>query len=211
MSTVEVIETFTSLQGESTFAGSPCFFIRLSGCNLRCRYCDTPEVYGTGQVVDVERIVEAYRHSALSLAEITGGEPLRQVGFRALAEALLAAQQGRLLVETNGSCDIREVPAAAIAIMDIKCPGSGVSDAMDWANLARLRPHDEVKFVLCDRTDYEWAQALVQEQALATRCHAVLFSPVLNRLQPEVLGAWILADRSPVRLQVQLHRLLRMK
>lgn len=161
--------------------------------------------------MEVAQLAEAYRHSALPLAEITGGEPLRQKGFRALAEALLATRQGQVLVETNGSYDIREVPAPAIAIMDVKCPGSGVSDTMDWANLERLRPHDEVKFVIADRADYEWAKTLVQQQALAARCHAILFSPVLNSLQSEMLGEWILADRLPVRLQVQLHKLLRMQ
>ncbi len=208
--TVRVTEAFVSLQGESTWAGLPCFFIRLSGCNLRCRYCDTRHAYEEGAETPVSELVEAFVKSGVPLVEITGGEPLLQPGFADLAAGLLP-HGGTVLVETNGSRDLSVVPAGVIAIMDLKCPGSGESDAMDFGNIGRLRPCDEVKFVIGDRGDFEWACGLVERHHLAGRCRAVLFSPVFGALAAGVLGEWILAARLPVRLQLPLHKVLGIK
>ena len=195
-----------SLQGESTRAGLPCFFVRLAGCNLRCRYCDTSRSWEPGRVVDVARLALEYRRSRAPLAEITGGEPLLQPGFVSLARAMLKV--GPVLVETNGSCDIRTVPRSAVTILDIKCPSSGSSAAMRWLNLRHLRRNDEVKFVIGTRTDFDWARAVVRRYRLDRKCHAILFSPVQPRMRPARLGAWIAEARLPVRLQIQLHKLI---
>ena len=203
-----VCETFASLQGETTFAGLPCFFIRLAGCNLRCRYCDTAYAWEGGRPMLADEVVAASRASGLAAVTITGGEPLLQPGLPALAQALLDAGAAPLLIETNGSLDISLIPPPAIAIMDLKCPASGQADAMDWTNVSRLRPHDEVKFVIQDRADYDWARAVVARHDLAALCHAVLFSPAAPQLAAAELGRWVLADRLPVRLQIQLHKLL---
>lgn len=205
---VEVCETFVSLQGESTYAGLPCFFVRLSGCNLRCSYCDTPQAYGPGTKRAIPALAAEALAGGAAISEITGGEPLLQPGFAALARALRDATGRPVLVETNGSCDLSLVPEGVIAIMDLKCPGSGEHGRMDMANIGRLRPQDEVKFVLTGRDDYAWAGALVRAHDLHLRCGAVLFSPAAGLLRPEMLAGWILEDRLPVRLQVQLHKML---
>ncbi len=228
--TVRVTETFVSLQGESTWAGLPCFFIRLTGCNLRCRYCDTRQAYDGGRETPVEDLVDAFVQSQAPLVEITGGEPLLQGGFRELATQLrscglskafggvsrpsgpsLAGGRKPVLVETNGSRNLSAIPDDVIAIMDLKCPGSGVSEAMDPENIARLRPYDEVKFVIGDRADFDWACGMVERHALAGRCHAVLFSPVFETLAAAQLGAWVLESRLPVRLQLPLHKIMGIK
>jgi len=206
-----VAETFLSIQGESTWAGLPCFFIRLSGCNLRCRYCDTPGAYEGGVAHPVADLVALARESPAAITEITGGEPLLQEGCRELALGILDATGKPLLVETNGSVDISLIPDGAIAIMDIKCPGSGQSAAMNFANIPRLRPRDEVKFVIGDRADFEWAADVVRRHELALRCHAVLFGAVHGELSLPTLAQWILESRLPVRLHTQLHRLLGVK
>jgi len=211
MATVNVCETFVSIQGESTYAGLSCYFIRLAGCNLRCRYCDTTYAYAPGLDVPVPDLVAKCRASKAAIVEITGGEPLLQPGFRELAAALRDQGGKPVLVETNGSMDISAIPAGVVAIMDVKWPGSGVSEAMDSANIGRLRPQDEVKFVLSDRQDYEWAGDFVRRHSLATRCHAVLFSPVFGKLPAKEVGQWILDDGLPVRVQAQLHKMLGMK
>lgn len=208
--TVNVVETFVSLQGESTFAGRPCFFVRLAGCNLRCRYCDTAYAYEGGRDVAVADLAAEFAASGVSLAEITGGEPLLQAGCRDLALALRAAG-AHVLVETNGSLDIAAIPDGVVAIMDIKCPGSGASEAVDWANIGRLRPDDQVKFVIGDRADFDWACDVVRQRELDRRCRAVLFSPVAGQLTPATLGDWVLASKLPVHLQVQLHKFIGMK
>jgi 7-carboxy-7-deazaguanine synthase len=209
--TVKVTETFVSLQGESTWAGVPCFFIRLTGCNLRCGYCDTRYAYEGGEERPVDEIVEAFLQSRAPLAEITGGEPLLQAGFHALASGLRSRGCKPVLVETNGSRDLSAIPDDVIAIMDLKCPGSGASAAMDWGNIARLRPHDEVKFVIGDRGDFDWACGVVERHALAGRCHAVLFSPVFETLTAATLGGWVQEARLPVRLQLPLHKMMGIK
>ena len=211
MATVNVCETFVSIQGESTYAGLSCFFIRMAGCNLRCRYCDTTYAYVPGRDVPVAELVAECRSSASALVEITGGEPLLQSGFRELATTLRDQARKPVLVETNGSKDISVIPAGVIAVLDVKCPGSGEHETMDPCNIGRLRPQDEVKFVLNDRKDYEWARDFVKHHTLASRCHAVLFSPVFGVLTAKDLGEWILQDGLAVRLQVQLQKVLGMK
>lgn len=208
---IHVTETFVSIQGESTYAGSVCFFIRLAGCNLRCGYCDTTNAWSGGKPVAVEELVEMACVSGAPVVEITGGEPLLQPAFRELVVELREQFPGLILVETNGSLDISVIPAGAVAVVDFKCPGSGEMDANDWGNVARLRVFDEVKFVLTGRADYDWAVEQVRRHELEKRCKAVLFSPVPGALEPAELARWLCADRLPVRLQVQLHKVLGMK
>jgi 7-carboxy-7-deazaguanine synthase len=212
METVRVSEMFTSIQGESTYAGWTCFFVRLAGCNLHCAYCDTPQAReATGNETAVSEIVDRAAAARAAMVEITGGEPLVQEGFPALARALLAGAGKTVLVETNGSRDLSLIPDGAIAIVDIKTPGSGEADSFDAANLDRLRPYDEIKFVLCDRPDYEWAARRVRERELTHRCRAVHFSPAWGALDPRELAGWMIEDGLDVRLQVQLHRTLGMR
>lgn len=206
MKMVHMAECFTSIQGESTWAGASCFFIRLAGCNLRCSYCDTPHAHRDGKEISIAALIRKAELSRASIIEITGGEPLLQPGFRPLAVALLQRTRRPVLVETNGSLDISIIPSGVIAIVDVKCPASSHGDSFDEANLARLRPHDEVKFVLSNAADYRWARAFVKKHDLASHCRAVLFSPVPGRLAPAHLGRWIVRDGLPVRLQVQLHK-----
>ncbi len=206
---VFVTETFTSIQGESTWAGAPCFFVRLSGCNLRCRYCDSTHSYPQGRKTSVISLAEEFAASTAMIAEITGGEPLGQTGFKALALALREAGNGRpVLVETNGSKNISVIPEQVIAVMDMKCPDSGEAAATDMGNLGRLRDYDEVKFVISSRRDFAWAQRLIKKHNLTLRCHAVLFSPVQARVPASLLAAWVIEAGLPVRIQVQLHKIL---
>ena len=208
-SCLQVSETFVSIQGESTFAGWPCFFIRLTGCNLRCSYCDTAYAFAGGKSMPIIHLVKAFLATGLDCVEVTGGEPLLQPGMPALLKALQDARPGAVvLVETNGSQDISVVPSGVIAIMDIKCPASGASAAFDWQNLERLRPQDEVKFVISDRADFDWAVRIVNEHHLASKCHAVLFGPVSGRVEPAVLAEWLMASRVRARLNLQLHKLV---
>jgi len=211
VTTVAVCETFESIQGESTFAGLSCFFVRLSGCNLRCRYCDTTYAYGPGRPVAVGDLAAAAAASRAAIVEVTGGEPLLQNGFAELAVELRDRCGRPVLVETNGSLDISVVPREVVAVMDVKCPGSGEAERMDWANLGRLRPYDEVKFVLMDRADYEWARSVVAKHNLAAACRAVLLSPAWGRLDPARIGEWMLEDGLRARLQVPLHKALGVK
>jgi len=206
---LRVYETFSSLQGESTWAGLPCFFIRLAGCNLSCRYCDTLSArdLAAGREMTVAELVALAKSSGLALVEITGGEPLLQTGTPALCRALLATGV-RVLLETNGSLPFGRLPAGVIRIMDVKCPGSGESSRLHRANLAALRPQDEVKFVLTDRHDYEYARRMIRRHQLHQKTTNLLFSPAWAQLDSEELAAWIMADRLPVRLQLQLHKLI---
>lgn len=208
---VDVIETFTSIQGECSYSGYVCFFIRLAGCNLRCTYCDTPESYGPGVRTSIKTLVEEWRNSHASIVEITGGEPLLQTGFSQLAEGLRNSSSRPVLVETNGSLDISIVPEGVITIMDIKCPSSGESHRMNLNNINLLRKNDEVKFVIKNYSDYIWAREFVQQYNLTSRCNSVFFSPVHNELSGSELSQWIVRDRLPVRLNVQLHKILRVK
>jgi len=198
-------EIFVSIQGESTWAGLPCVFLRTTGCPLRCRWCDTEYAFYQGTRWHLDALVdEACRHG-VDLIEITGGEPLAQPGTPALAAALL--QRGKtVLVETSGSFDISVLPEGAHAIMDLKCPSSGEMQRNDLDNIKRLRRGDEVKFVIGAREDYDWAAAMLRDHHLAR--WPVLFSPVWDEVAPELLAQWILEDRLPVRMQLQLHKIL---
>jgi 7-carboxy-7-deazaguanine synthase len=201
-----VNEIFVSIQGESSFAGLPCAFIRLTGCNLRCSYCDTRYAYEEGKRMSIEDVLSALPCAHRGLVEVTGGEPLLQNACPELVDRLL--KEGHtVLVETNGSRDIRCLPQGSVCILDIKCPESGMSDRMELGNLHHLRPQDEVKFVIQSRDDYLWAR-----QILETHPHPapekVLFSPAHQTLEPGALAEWILADGLEARIQLPLHRLL---
>ena len=202
-----VNEIFFSIQGESSYAGRPCVFVRLTGCDLRCTWCDTAYAFDAGQKQTVEAVVTAVGDYGCSLVEITGGEPLLQRDVYPLMKNLLAAGH-TVLLETGGHVDISNVPHEVVKVVDVKCPGSGEAGRNDLANLDRLARHDEVKFVIRDRSDYEFARACVHTHGLEDRCAAVLFSPVHRVLDPERLSEWALADRLPIRIQVQLHKYL---
>lgn len=200
---MKVNEIFRSIQGESSFAGLPCTFIRLTGCNLRCSYCDTPYAFYEGVEMTVDDVLRQVQgHSGPKLIEITGGEPLLQEEVYTLVKRLLSKGY-KVLVETNGSLDIGGLDKRATVVMDIKTPGSGMVEWMDFENLLRLRKKDELKFVICDRKDYEWAKGILKR--FKFRCE-VLFSPADGRVKPEVLANWILSDNLPVRLNLQLHK-----
>ena len=198
-------EIFHSIQGESTHAGRPCVFVRLTACDLRCRWCDTPYAFHEGRKMSVDEVVTDVEARGCSVVEITGGEPLLQTDVYPLMQKLL--QSGKtVLVETGGHRSIANVPSGVIRIMDIKCPGSGESSKNDWSNLQHLNGQDEVKFVIADRADYEFARDVVAREGLLDRVNAVLFSPVHGELDPRQLSEWVIADRLPVRVQLQLHK-----
>jgi 7-carboxy-7-deazaguanine synthase len=202
-----VNEIFHSIQGESTHAGRPCVFVRLTACDLRCSWCDTPYAFHEGQKRSVEEVVDAVEQYDCPLVEITGGEPLLQEDVYELMNRLL--ERGRtVLLETGGHRPTTRVPAGVITILDVKCPGSGESAKNDVSNLERLSPRDEVKFVVQDRADYEFARDAIVRHDLARRASAILMSPVHGVLEPRALSEWILADRLPVRLQLQLHKFI---
>jgi 7-carboxy-7-deazaguanine synthase len=203
---LRVNEIFHSIQGESTYAGMPCVFVRLTGCNLRCSWCDTEYAFEEGTAMSVDQVLAEVDRLGCSLVEITGGEPLLQPEALDLMRALLERDYG-VLLETGGSLPIESVPRGVVRIVDLKCPGSGESDRNRWENLDQLDSSDQVKFVIRDRADYEWARRVLHERELTKRC-AVLFSPVHGVLDAGELAGWVLADRLPVRVQVQLHKLL---
>lgn len=203
---LKVNEIFYSIQGESTHAGLPCVFVRLTGCNLRCVWCDTAYAFHEGRSMEIDEIVDQVRTHGCRLVEITGGEPLLQPEAVPLMQALLDSGYD-VLIETGGSLPIDAVPAGVRRVIDLKCPGSGEESRNRWENLADLREGDELKFVVADRRDYDWAAAQIEERGLAERC-PLLFSPVADTLDPGELARWVLADRLPVRVQLQLHKLL---
>ena len=200
-----VNEIFHSIQGESTYAGTPCVFVRLTACDLRCSWCDTPYAFYEGRKVALDEVVTRVEAYKCPLVEITGGEPLLQEGVYPLMDRLLGAGL-TVLLETGGHLDTGKVPAAVVKIVDVKCPGSGEADKQEWKNIDRLLPHDQVKFVIQDEVDYRYACDVVSRHALGTRCAAVLFSPVHGVLDPKVLSAWVLRDHVPARVQLQLHK-----
>lgn len=201
---IKVTEIFHSIQGESTHAGRPCAFIRLTGCPLRCTWCDTAYAFYGGRDMTMDEIVEQVRAFDCRLVEVTGGEPLSQPGSPALLTRL--CNDGfEVLLETSGAIDTAAVDLRAQVILDVKCPGSGMTDRMHWPNLDRLSSKDEAKFVIKDRVDYEWAREVVCRRDLSTRC-TVLFSPVFDEMDPRQLAEWVLADRLPVRFQLQMHK-----
>lgn len=203
---LRVTEIFYSLQGEARTVGWPTVFVRLTGCPLRCHYCDTAYAFHGGEwfsLDDVEREVASY---APRYVTVTGGEPLAQPACRDLLKRL-AGRGYDVSLETSGALDISAVDPRVSVVMDLKTPGSGEAARNRYENIALLKPSDQVKFVIADRADYEWSRAKVEEHALASRCE-VLFSPSYHQMNPGELGDWILADRLPVRLQVQLHKIL---
>jgi 7-carboxy-7-deazaguanine synthase len=199
-----VNEIFHSIQGESTRAGDPCVFVRLTACDLRCTWCDTPYAFHEGRKMSIDEVVQTVSGYGCRLVEITGGEPLLQDDVYELMERLLAGGH-TVMLETGGHHPIDRVPTDVVKIVDVKCPGSGECGKNDWRNLDRLAPHDEVKFVIADRADYEFARDVVCRR-LTARAGAVLFSPVHGGLDPKTLSEWVLADRLPVRIQLQLHK-----
>lgn len=215
---LRVNEIFHSIQGESTRAGLPCVFVRLAGCPLRCTYCDTEYAFREGKARPTAELLAEVLGIECPLIEITGGEPLAQAGVHELIRAL--ADAGRtVLIETSGAMDIAPCDRRAIRILDLKTPGSGECGRNLWSNLDHLLPHDEIKFVIGDRADYEWARGVMGEHRLAERCACVLMSPVFRQakgreilghagLEPRALAEWILADRLPVRMQLQLHKFI---
>ena len=203
---LRINEIFHSIQGESSFAGRPCVFVRLTGCQMRCVWCDTEYAFHEGAWRSVAEVVAEVAAFGCPLVEVTGGEPLLQPAVQPLMTALCDAGH-EVLLETGGGLDISTVDPRVRRILDVKCPGSGEAENNRWQNLDRLRTGDEVKFVLADAADYAWAKGVVARHDLAARC-PVHFSPVWGRLDPERLSAWILADRLPVRLGLQLHKVV---
>jgi 7-carboxy-7-deazaguanine synthase len=201
---MKITEIFHSIQGESSQAGRPCVFVRLTACDLRCRWCDTEYAFTEGQPMEMEEVLARVRSYGCSLVEITGGEPLLQKETPELCRRLL--NEGfEVMLETGGHRDISVVPEGVRIILDVKCPGSGETHKMHWENLERLPASGEIKFVIADRFDYEWARETVRGRDLAAR-HIVLFSPVFGELDYQDLASWILEDRLPVRFQPQLHK-----
>ena len=200
-----VNEIFHSIQGESTFAGEPCVFVRLTACDLRCSWCDTAYAFHEGRKMSVDEVMAVVDGFGTQLVEVTGGEPLLQLDVYPLMDRLLACGK-TVLLETGGHRSIEKVSERVIRIVDVKCPGSGESDKMDWDNLGRLTRADQVKFVIRDRIDYEYARDIISREALPSRVAAVLFSPVHGVLEPRILAEWMLADKVPARLQLQAHK-----
>lgn len=213
--TLHISELFYSIQGESSYTGYPCVFIRIAGCNLRCSYCDAKYTYEEeAEVMDLEQILDFVNQHTASLVLITGGEPLLQKGVYPLMTRLLHDKR-IVLLETNGSLSLNQIPPEVIKIMDVKCPESGMTDKMHLANISMLEQHDEVKFVLSSQTDYKWARTFIQTHLVncditgeQQKRPTILFSPVQPALSPTDLADWILQDQLPVRLQIQLHTLL---
>jgi len=218
---MQITEIYKSLQGESTYSGLPCVFVRLTGCNLRCSWCDSEFSFSGGRPMTLREVLgEVARLSAAGLVEITGGEPmLQEREVVPLMERLLKAGY-RVLLETNGERPLAQVPKQVVKIVDVKCPHSGAANTFALENLAALQPHDELKFVLTGRADYEYARDFIRNHGLAERVHALLFSSAFEKtasaargfshcqLDPQALAAWVLADNLPARLSLQIHKLI---
>lgn len=206
--TLKVNEIFHSIQGESTFAGYPCVFIRLTGCNLRCLWCDTRHAWEEGKETDLADVLQRVEEYGCGLVEVTGGEPLFQQETPELIRRL-ADKDLQVLLETNGSLDIRAVDPRCVKILDVKCPSSGMSDRNDLNNLERLTSKDEIKFVIADRRDYDFARGVLRliEEITSGR-NPVHFSPLFGLMEPAALARWMLEDRLAVRLQLPLHKIL---
>jgi 7-carboxy-7-deazaguanine synthase len=200
---LRITEIFHSIQGESTHAGRPCAFVRLTGCNLRCRWCDSEYTFTGGERMSIDDVVTQVKSYGCKLVEITGGEPLAQAESLDLIKRF-CDDEFEVLIETSGSIDIAPVDRRATIILDIKCPGSGEVEKNHWENLQHLKPRDEIKFVIADRTDYDWARRVIEERNLNR--WTVLFSPVWGEMNLQSLAEWMLADRVPARLQTQLHK-----
>jgi len=206
VSRLRVTEIFLSLQGESRTVGIPTVFVRLTGCPLRCLYCDTAYAFTGGEPVELAAVLERVAGYGVRHVTVTGGEPLAQAGCLALLTALCDAGYA-VSLETSGALDVSAVDPRVVKVLDLKAPGSGESDRNRYANLEHLSAEDQVKFVICDRADYDWAKAQLTTHGLASRCE-LLFSPAYGQLPAHALAEWILHDRLPVRFQIQLHKVL---
>ncbi|HBR21331.1 MAG TPA: 7-carboxy-7-deazaguanine synthase QueE [Nitrospiraceae bacterium] len=201
---MKICEIFISIQGESSYAGMPCTFIRVTGCNLRCSYCDTKYAYDEGVELTEAEIINEVELIGVHLVTITGGEPLLQEETFRLTECLI--NEGyKVLIETNGTMSIKDIDSRAVIVLDVKTPGSGMWEEMDISNFDYLKPADEIKFVITDRTDYEWSKDMMHKYNLSSKCQ-VFFSPAFGILLPESLVKWILEDRLDVRLNLQMHK-----
>ena len=203
---LRVNEIFKSIQGESTYAGIPCIFVRLTGCNLRCSYCDTAYAYDEGLVISLSEIIERVNRYGCRNICITGGEPLLQENINKLIN-LLKKNHFNVYIETNGSQNIDVLPKGIVRIVDIKCPGSGMEHETDWQNIERLKRKDEVKFIISSKRDYEWAKEITKKYKIVDRT-TVLFGLAHGKLKPKTLAGWILKDGLDVRLQLQLHKIV---
>jgi 7-carboxy-7-deazaguanine synthase len=200
---MRVTEIFFSIQGESSHAGRPCVFVRLTGCNLRCTWCDSDYTFTGGETLTLDDVITRVKSYGCPLVEITGGEPLAQPeAFELITR--LCDDGFEVLIETSGSIDITPVDRRAVLIIDIKCPGSGEAGKNRWSNLEKLKPNDEIKFVIADRNDYEWAKQVIAEHRLDR--WTILISPVWGTMDMRALAEWMLADRLPARFQTQLHK-----
>ena len=203
---IKINEIYLSVQGESTHTGLPCIFIRLTGCNLRCSWCDTAYAFYEGKNMSIDEILQKVESFGIHLVEITGGEPLMQDNVYTLMKRLI--EKGyKVMLETGGSISLERVPKDVIKIMDLKCPGSGEQEKNNLDNLKLLTPHDEVKFVILDRKDYEWSRDIIKKFKINETAH-ILLSPVFDKLELKEMVKWILEDRLPVRLQTQLHKII---
>ena len=203
---IKINEIYLSVQGESSHTGLPCVFVRLTGCNLRCVWCDTAYAFHEGKTQSIDKTLKDVKNFGINLVEITGGEPLMQEDVYPLMEALL--ENGyKVMLETGGSLSLGKVPRDVIKILDLKCPGSGEHKKNNLNNLKLLALHDEVKFVILDRRDYEWSRDLIKKHKI-NETAPILFSPVYGKLELKEMVKWILEDRLPVRLQTQLHKVI---
>ena len=205
--TITINEIYQSIQGESTWAGLPCVFVRLTFCDLRCTYCDTEYAFYAGTKMTVPEIVEQVRSYGCRLVEITGGEPLLQKNVLPLMKELCDLGMS-VLIETSGAHDISKIDPRVHRIMDLKTPGSGECHRNLYANIPHLTARDEVKFVIGSREDYDWSKQKLEEFDLPNRCGTVLFSPIFGRIEPREIVEWMLADRLPVRFQLQMHKFI---
>ena len=201
---LKVNEIYFSIQGESTHSGKPCIFIRLTFCNLRCSYCDTEYAFYEGKGMEIADIIKEIKQWDCKLVEVTGGEPLVQDGCIQLLKELLNNEY-KVLLETGGSLPIDEIPKEVIKIVDFKCPSSGMEKNNLWSIVNNLNIHDEVKFIIGNRKDYEWAKEKIEQYHLTKQC-TVLLSPIFNKINPEIIVEWILEDSLPVRFQMQIHK-----
>ncbi len=201
---LRVNEIFKSIQGESSYAGIPCVFVRLTGCNLRCSYCDTTYAYDEGAEMSACEILKTIKGYGCNNVCVTGGEPLLQSSVNKLIN-LLKKNRYKIFVETGGSINIDMLPKAVTRIMDIKCPDSGMEKEMNWDNIDRLKSSDEVKFIISSKKDYEWAKRITRKYKLTDRTQ-ILFGVAYGRMKPKTLAGWILKDNLEVRFQLQLQK-----
>ncbi|MDG1125096.1 MAG: 7-carboxy-7-deazaguanine synthase QueE [Pseudomonadales bacterium] len=207
MSALRITEIFLSLQGEANTVGKPTVFVRLTGCPLRCHYCDSAYAFSGGELIEEADILNTVKGFGVQHVTVTGGEPLAQPGALSLMVALADAGLS-VSIETSGALSVAEVDPRVVKVLDLKTPGSGEVQRNLWENMRHLNAHDQIKFVVCDRTDYDWARMRCDEHNLYAQVADVLFSPSHHQLASRDLADWIVADRLPVRMQVQLHKLL---